>query len=302
MAEATGSMAFSELYGLLVTRFSAGTTAAKATVNLAYMRFLRSYDWSFLKPVATLELWYSIAADEDNTVTSSGEGGTTLTAESAIFHSTMVGATITIAEVDYTITAYTSSTVVTISAAPSASGATFTMTPDGTYPLPDDFQEIEEPFSYAASSGYRFLNERTTKQILDMRADSDQSGYPDYYAIEPKAFVAATGQRWQVRVYPTPSNDVTLTYRYKVIAADMTSDGEYPRGGGYHALTIGYMALADEELTQGRVAGPYQVIAKDMLDEDIRLEKERLSGVVRPPVSPQSTETILTVRNLPASD
>jgi len=227
---------------------------AKRMTNLGYLKFLRERPWRFLAPNTTLTAWDDVAVVAGTTVTSSG---TTLTASAASFYREMIGATITIASTDYTIEAYTSTTVVTISAAPSASAVTFAITGAGSCRLPDGFVTIKTPFRFATSESHSTpIEERSAAWVRARWAGDDSStGVPRYYAIEPIAFTAATGQRHQVIFEPIPDSDYSMTYAHDLMPSEMTTDTEYPLGGALHSLTIRQAALAMAEQDTGETNG-----------------------------------------------
>lgn len=125
-----------------------------------------------------------------------------------------------------------------------------------TTDLPDDFAELVEWPSYPASSvARRIVKKVTSKAILDRFARSSASGDPSEFALEAKAFVKATGQRWMLRWWRTPDTNRTLSYCYRVIHVDMTNDTDYPVGGPEHNLAILAAGMAQWELRTGHVAG-----------------------------------------------
>ena len=119
------------------------STAQNSNVNAAVesgeARFAGAHDWGFLRPRLNLTLW--------PTVTGTAAAGltTTVTATTAKFHPSMVGHSIVFtAGSTYTITAYTSSTVITVNTTAAAdSSKAFTVTADGIYRLPDDYGGME---------------------------------------------------------------------------------------------------------------------------------------------------------------
>jgi hypothetical protein len=161
---------------------------------------------------------------------------------------------------------------------PSATIATVAST--ATSALPDNFVKIVEDFAYAAGAGYRFLQRRDSKWIHDNNASASLSSYPAFYAIEPTTFTASTGQRFQVRWFPTPQSIFTFTYRYRLTPAAMTSDSEYPMGGPMHNLTILYAALAHCESLKGTGPGTYEQLYQQYLARSMQRDAALMAGTV----------------------
>ena len=251
MSEPSISLTFQELfqetsYYLFNTRSPSGDNLvdSKQYVNDAYRHFLAGRDprtnlihkWNFLEPDATLTVW----ADQDNsanTVTSTttqldADGGTEL------FFPSMVGQTITIDSTDYTIVTYNSATQVILDSDPSAVAESYTISTDGSYGLPDNFGWIVDDFAYSRDETAVIIQPLSIQNIKRMESGNDSTGLPLYYAVYPRAFVPATGQRYDVRFWPEPSGEYTLRYRYHVNPTKMTSDAEYPLGSALHAQCI----------------------------------------------------------------
>ena len=231
-----------------------GEDWAKRMTNLGYLMFLTERPWRFLSPNKTFTAWADVAAVAGTTVTSSG---TTLTASAATFYPEMIGATITIASVAYTIDGYTSTTVVTISSDPSAVAVTFAITGAGSCRMPDNFFAMIDHFRWATSESYTTpIHERSAAWIRAQWAgDTVTTGPPQFYAIEPITYAAATGLRQQAIFWPIPNSTYSFTYACDLAPAKMTSDSEYPLGGPLHGLSIRQAALAKAEEDMGETDG-----------------------------------------------
>ncbi len=65
-----------------------------------------------------------------------------------------------------------------------------------------------------------------------MRSRENSTGVPVYYCVRPKTLVAATGVRWEMLVYPTPTateNALSVSFDYPFVPA-VPVTGEYPAG------------------------------------------------------------------------
>lgn len=257
MAESTLSLAFEDLgrstafylgWGRKATA-AEGLTAAQAAnvlaANNAGMRnFLNAFDWSFKRPRATFTLW--------STVTGTAAAGltTTVTATTAKFYPSMVGHTITfLSGNSYTITAYTSSTVITVSSTAVAdSSTTFTITATGVYRLPDNFGSM-------AATELKFEPDNGDTRVITMTNDglvttawqeSTGPSRPTMGGIRPLTTTGATGQRFDLVVSPIPDQTYTITFTYE-IHPDALTAGLYPYGGLKYAELIRQFCLASAE-------------------------------------------------------
>jgi hypothetical protein len=226
---------------------------AKELVNLGYLEFLHEEEWSFLYPETTIALWASFST---GTYTGTSTG-TSLAAGSAIFYDSMVGATIAIASTDFTITAVTNSSVCSLSADPSATGATLAMDADGRYRLPENFGNLETDPSYAsgATGVSGTLQKMSPERIRDLQSGSDVTSKTLYYAVQPVEFTTSSGQMWELLGYPIPESTRSPVYQYRVEPAKMVSTAEYPLGGAAHAMTILAASLKQAERAKGQTQG-----------------------------------------------
>ena len=71
LSEPTTSWTYESLYTEVEARSSLSSADAKVCVDLAYMEFIRSYDWSFLRPVSSL----SVEEDDETTALPANYGG-----------------------------------------------------------------------------------------------------------------------------------------------------------------------------------------------------------------------------------
>jgi len=127
----------------------------------------------------------------------------------------------------------------------------------------------------SASDAYDPVRIVTPEQIHRLRlGSSSDSGVPQWAAVEPKAFVAATGTRWQMVFWPTPDASYTARYRYNV-NPDAVASGEYPIGGAQHAATIRAACRAKaEQLRSGGARGHYYLEFVDCLRASISQDEQ----------------------------
>ena len=107
-------------------------------------------------------------------------------------------------------------------------------TVDGTYryELPADFSYFILPrLTYAGDDAYAPVEQRSTSQIMNMRAESVYENYPMYFALQAGSYHKESGQTWDVLVYPTADTSYTLTYYCKINPLKLENDADIPIGG-----------------------------------------------------------------------
>jgi len=291
MTESTLSLTFANLYaevsnylGLGLSPADANLTLAKKYVNDGYRRALigldprtqRQYRWSFLAPATSIALWPDVAVDADVTVTASGDPSTTITATEASFYPSMVGRTITITAVgDRTISGYTSTTVITVSAATTAAAKTFSIASGGYFGLPDDFGAMLDNPRYGTDDAAVSIIARSYAYVRDQyTASGATTGMPNMYAVVPRAFTTATGQRHDLLVWPTPGSLYTVYYRHQINPAALSAATDYPVGGLMFGDVVLKAALAEAELRHNDRKGPmdaaFQEAMAGAIDADCR--------------------------------
>jgi len=237
------------------------TTEAKQLANDGYLKFLSDHDWTFIAKTATVTLW---PTTQTGAVTAGGEGNKTLTVAVDTFYASMVGRTI-VADTSgnsYTIVGYTDAKTITVTADASADdGDTFTITTTGIYVLPDDFAAtLDDPVVMDNISQPR-LKRRPEEWIRErIYRSSEMPGWPRYYDVIPREFVAATGQRWDLLVWPYPSGLYPSLVKYRFEADAMSNDTDYPLGGGQHSLTIVEAGLTIWEHHKGDMDGNHATL------------------------------------------
>jgi len=269
----TLGLTFADLYKEVSNFLGLGLSPAEADLDLAkkyandgYRLFLmgvdprtqRAYPWSFLAPAASLDLWPAVAAVAGVTVTGTHASGTTTLTRSGgtPFYPSMVGRTISITGVGaFVISGYTSASVIAVRGNAACTGKTFSIAAGGTYGLSADFAAVVDDPAYEAAdtaaamaTGGR-LAPRSAAYVRQLLAGcgTGVTPVPRYYAVLPRAFAAAEGQRYDLLVWPVPAALHTVQFRYRVEPAALSGDGDYPLGGPQHASTILEAALAVAE-------------------------------------------------------
>lgn len=205
--------------------------------------------WSFLKPIATIT---TSASYNDGTIAIAA-GVVTLTA-ATVWPTWAAEGEVTIhtTATTYTVATRDSDTQLTLddTSVTVAAGATYTLGRP-TYALPDDFSVLMSPFTYQPGITYFWGPIQTVGewQIRTRRQGSDWVSRPRLAAVRPSAKSTSTGNRWEVMFWPTPDDDYTLTYRYRVVPDMLTDPGNmYAYGMPIHAEAIKASCLAAAEL------------------------------------------------------
>ena len=114
------------------------------------------------------------------------------------------------------------------------------------YDLPDDFGFING--NVVVTDGNVSWSCRQVSQSEIEIAKKTNPSVPKFYAIYPKKMEDdRIGQGWEIAVWPVPSKDLTLHYRYNVQPRALTDNKSYPYGGMYHSETIKEACLAKAE-------------------------------------------------------
>lgn len=285
MAESTLSATRTELlegvafflgYGRSATQANAEKAATITDcVKRGIRRVCVAYDWSWLKADVVLTLWASQVATTGVTVT--GAGTTTLTGTGTAFASTMVGKTITITSVgNRTITAVASSTSITVDSAVAAGSYTFSIDADGSYRLPDLFAGTGGKATYT-SPDYAAPLERVN---IDAVRESLQIGNvfsrPTCYASRTVyPWSRATGERYELLVYPIPGVDYDVEFPLRLNIDYLSSGSDYIPGGMQFSELFMTSCLSVAEIAVNDAAGVKTADFKDQLTQAIEFDRRR---------------------------
>ena len=262
-------------------------------LNDGYDRFLKGlvpgsnppqfHDWLFMHPYSTITVW--------PTMTGAASGApvyanptSTVTSAAAMFYPSMIGHSLafTTGATSYTITTYTSSTVVGVSgdASGEADGDVLTVTADGRYSLPTDFGGMgDEPvYAYASGASLPDFGQNSLRGIYRKLRDSATTDDPVRWAMEPKASATASVQAWWLRVEPVPDTARTVILPYRVAVTAMTDASVYPVTPIEHHRTILQCGKAAAEQQQTHAVGPEEVRAQLMMAESIAFDRGMYSN------------------------
>jgi hypothetical protein len=213
--------------------------------------------WSCLRDPGELTLWTDVAVDSDITVTGVESGGsTTVTASEAKFYETMIGHSIVITSTGtFTITGYTSSTVIVVSGDATCTDETFSITGDGVYRLPSDFESPDSPkivwLDNVFASDIALANENGVNYH---RAVDTSTGYPVLAYIRWVTSDGTAAQAQELVVWPRADRDYSVAMPYILQPQGMSTANPYPRGGPEMAdlLLTGVIAVCEKERSGAR--------------------------------------------------
>ncbi len=258
-----------------------------------------THQWSWLYPEATILLWPAVAAVATNTIAtgSSANGVTPLTADSAVFHPSMVRQTIHLVtdDSDWVIAKYVSTTVVNVvgDASSVSDGDTFTIAA-GQYGMPDDFAGIEEELSVAAPTRSRQPILITGAQQIRRQRNAliDRTGFPVRVAFLPRSDVIQeittdvykAVQRWDMVTGPNPNEDYTLDYKYRFRVDVLRAANPYPPGGPLFARVLFAACLHRAELYRHKIEGPrfsdyYRMLGAAISEDQRATSAERIGSM-----------------------
>jgi len=262
MAESTLSLSYEDLQievGFFVgygTDSTVWTTAQLALVDRVIKAGLRAFyfnpqghEWTFLKPL------YSIStAAVTGTVTgqgtyNAGTGLTTVTVASGTLQTRMAGFNFTYGTsgTSYVISSVTSTSIVVLTGNASAetTGDTYAVDNMEDYNMPDDFGAVVGSLTMPSTGRNSVITLTSEYELRKMRT-VEAEGVPRLAAIRQMAFTGATGQRWELMLYPRPTETLALTMKYSILP-NMLTAALYPYGGAAHADTIKAACLASVE-------------------------------------------------------
>lgn len=251
-----------------VSPTAAESANALKLLNMGLRRFLsgsyttdegrtETHAWSFLRPEATVTLWPDITG-------TMGCAGTTITATAAAFYDTVIGATLT-ADTSgntYTITAYTSSTVITVdSDATTDDGDTFTVTATGKYCLPSDYGgKVGNPvYTEDDYANYDLIEE--SEGYIDTLFRDGTSSLHRYCITSKSAGASSAVQRYYMKLYPIPTAVRTIRLPYRKHIDALADDSNYPPGGADFCDAILLCGRAAVELDVSGAAGDMETRA-----------------------------------------
>lgn len=148
------------------------------------------------------------------------------------------------------------------------------------YTLPDDCGGIVigDSVVFAEGTNNKTLKMQSEAEVRSFRAMDSQTGVPKYFAVRNELHNTASGQRFEIMVYPTPAvaqNNTVLTLRYISVPGTLNTTNIYPVGGAQYSETVRAAVLAAaEQFNDNDPSGPYYQKFQTMLMQAIRADEE----------------------------
>ena len=239
---------------------------------------LSGYEWSWLRPSATLNLG------------ASGTDGTVVTAtfDSATFTDWVAQGVTSDDTVNITAIGTGSTTIADYAISSVAVGdITLSSSPgDGTsltflvhrnpcnYTLPDDFGRLIGSLHFATNETRREIDIIPLGDLLELRARNDEIGVPQYAAIRPKSSDGSAGQKQEILFWPRSDAYYPLSYAYEAYQAALSDANPYPLGGMQMSeLYIeSCLAVAEQRINDegGLHSQLYQALLLDAVTRDMK--------------------------------
>ncbi len=287
MTESTLSSQYSDLQKAVAHYLGHGLDSAKwtthqaAVITMIIKRGLRQFyyppkvydremphEWSFLKPIATLT---TVATYSTGTVEVSS--GTCTLSDGTWPTWAKTNGTLTIGTTEYTISSRDGDTELTVVGDDVDAGASYTLGHNGNYDLDEDFGGIEGVITYESRNKPDIVIVGEGK-IRSLRNSQKARTYPYFAAVRPKECAGtATGQRFEIMLFPIPSVEYVLKFRMNILPDALTDSIKYPYGGAVHAETIEASCLAVAELQEDEKKGPKHDYFMERLTASIALDK-----------------------------
>jgi hypothetical protein len=198
---------------------------------LAVNQDMAGYEWTWLRPTATLTLSQAMAgALTRGTFVTETSITQTTTGAVATFVSND-GSNMTIYGVNGTADASS-----TWYPTDDGSDVTNAWTPTeiadtSKFDMPDDFGRLHGDFHYAANDYRNSIPGVPLASIYARRAVGIQYSAPALVATRFKESDGSTGQRQEVLFWPSPDALWTLTYEYEAYSGALSDSSPYPLGG-----------------------------------------------------------------------
>lgn len=258
-----------------------------ACIKSGLSRFYTSYDWSFFRPVSSI------------TLSASYTTGTVTVAAGVV---TLVGGTFPSWAADgemslngeaYTVASRDGDAQVTLddTSVTETDASTYVLE-RAFYDLPSDFSAVDGVMIYRPSGStlYPPVSFTTNSALLQMRQGIfGRSGPPLYYTVRSKAFVVATGQRYELDFYPRADSAYELFYRYRVQPVMLSSDTDYPLGGPVHSETVleACLSIIEERYQAANPTGIHIAKYQECLARSIQHDKNVISPDMMPNSRPE---------------
>lgn len=230
-----------------------------------------THTWSFLRP----RLRITISAPYATGTVGISSGTVTLTG--GTWPEWAADGHLVVDGVGYAVASRTSNSVLVLddTSVTVASGTDYALQ-RWQYTLPDDFGGfIDAWLAYTPENNQReAVALVSVPEILRMRQQAISVASPRAAVTPVNSTTASAGQRFELLVFPTPTQAGTLEATYYAIPNQATDALPYPLGGQVHAETVLQACLAAAELERDKRPGPHKLLFLERLAASITHDKK----------------------------
>jgi hypothetical protein len=153
-----------------------------------------------------------------------------------------------------------------------------------TVALPDDFNGFDSSITVTQDQGACFdpIWPTGIGRIDELYSRSpDATGRPQVVAVVPiKGTSTLAGQRYELKVFPKPDGEYTLTGRYVILPNCLSGTMPYCYGGAAHADTIRESCLAAAEKDSDDMSGLHEMQFQQRLAASISIDRRMQAQVL----------------------
>jgi len=169
------------------------------------------------------------------------------------------------------------------------------------YNLPIDFDRLINPFRHEVDSGYPEMRSRPFEMLQQMRAGSESTGYPHYYAIKVGKYVKEIGTTYEAAFWETPDANYRLNYSYIFRPQQLSADTDVFIGGDFASEAILEHCLAVAEQEYDDTVGIHTQMADKLTNQLIQSDTVTVADSVGKNVD-TSSRYIVYQRPLPLTE
>ena len=145
------------------------------------------------------------------------------------------------------------------------------------YNLPADFIQMASPVTYSANDKKGILSQVDSDELRACESSASLTDTPRYFAIQARS---QSADAYEILMYPTPNEALTLKYSYEQLPADIGSSNQYHLGSAAHSelLLASCLMVADKMLNKesldpsgGLYMARYVSLLKSSIDIDNKL-------------------------------
>ncbi len=146
------------------------------------------------------------------------------------------------------------------------------------YDLPDALGRVVSSFYYPSAEYRAPIQQVPVGRLLAMRAESDLTGPPKYFATRFKAEDRTEGSRQEVLFFPEPDDAWTLSYEYEAYSGPLSDSYPYPLGGMKLSELLIESCLSVAEVRAREQPGVHTAAFQALLIDQIQRDRKQGSA------------------------